>query len=80
MSETKSDPRDCRAGGPNDNSPLTPANDNFEQRQEQRDRVLILLALHRRLEDIYPQSVEAVEIWALIDKLSYPAVPKTTRS
>jgi hypothetical protein len=54
---------------------FTPANDNaplVEERQitNNRDRVLILLALHRRLEQIYPQSREAVDIRSLIDKLS----------
>jgi hypothetical protein len=55
--------------------PFTPANDNVplvEERQitNNRDRVLILRALHRRLEQIYPQSAEAVDIRALIDRLS----------
>jgi len=60
-----------------DNRPLAFANENFARRQQRqsarRDLVLILLALHRRLEQIYPQSAEAVEIRALIDRLSKPA-------
>jgi hypothetical protein len=82
LSKTATNLRDGHAalGVVNDNIALSVANDtrpvtdNFEQRQERvysrRDRVLILLALHRRLEDIYPKSVEAVEIRALIDRLS----------
>jgi hypothetical protein len=65
----------------NDADPFTPANDNDpldEERQitNNRDRELILLALYRRLEHIFPQSAEAVEIRALIDRLSKVLPPR----
>jgi hypothetical protein len=66
--------RDAKLGVASGDRPLAD-NDNFAQRQvlyAGRDCELILVALHRRLENIYPQSVEAVEIRALIDRLSNP--------
>jgi hypothetical protein len=55
--------------------PFTPtANDNFALEEHQitnnRDRALILLALWRRLEEIHALSAEAVDIRALIARLS----------
>jgi hypothetical protein len=69
-SETEPNLHDAKLGkAATDAGLFTPANDNFvlEERQitNNRERALILLALYRHLEDIFPQSVETVEIWAL---------------
>jgi hypothetical protein len=71
MPKTIAEPnRHAELGVANGNRPLAPANDNFAQCQEQRDRVLIIVALNRRLEDIYPQSVEAAQIRDFLGRLS----------
>ena len=54
----------------NDVGPFSPANDNFERPQITNDRAIILVALWRRWESLFPHSAEAAEILALIDKLS----------
>lgn len=55
------------------NPEMSAANENFEQRQEERDRLLVIVALNRRLENIYPASVEATAIRDLLGRLSNPA-------
>jgi hypothetical protein len=53
--------RHAKPGAANDNAP-----------SPERARALVLLCLHRRLEQVYPQSAEAQDIRALIDHLSSP--------
>jgi hypothetical protein len=53
--------RHANLGAAHDNTP-----------SPERSRVLVLLCLERRLEQIYPQSTEAQEILALIDHLNSP--------
>jgi hypothetical protein len=60
------------SGEPPDRHGTLVANDNRPLAPDDRDRLILLLCLHRRLEEIYPSSAEAVDIRALIDKLSYP--------